>query len=321
MKAMVCRRYGSPDVLELAEVTAPTPGDDEILIRVRAASINSWDWDNLRGEPLWVRIWAGPLKPHRTIAGADVAGTVEAVGRNVTRFRPGDAVFGDLCAHRWGAFAQYALAREADLASKPAELTFEQAAALPQAAVMALQGIREYGQTRAGQRVLINGAGGGVGSFAVQLAKSFGAEVTGVDRASKQDFMRSLGAEHVVDFEREDACASERRYDVILDVVAYRSSFDYVRILQPGGVYVVVGGAMSRILQLVAVRRAVARFGKRLELLVHAPNKDLAFIGELVASGKLAVPLDGGYQLQELPAAFRRFGEGAVCGKAVVTVA
>lgn len=204
MKAIVCHEYGSPDVLKLEEIQTPTVGADEVLVRVHAASVNSWDWDLLRGKPFVVRLLWGLLKPRNKILGADIAGRVEAVGGNVKRFQRGDEVFGDLCACGWGGFAEYVCARENALALKPADTSFEEAAAMPQAAVMALQGIRDYGRTEPGQEVLINGAGGGVGTFAVQIAKSFGAQVTGVDSTRKLDMMRSIGADDVIDYTQED---------------------------------------------------------------------------------------------------------------------
>lgn len=236
MKAILCRKYGPPDVLELREIDKPSPEDDEVLVRVHAASVNSWDWDNLRGKPFLVRLLMGLLKPKYQIPGADTAGRVEAIGKNVTRFQPGDEVFGDLCACGWGAFAEYVCAPEDSLALKPANATFEQAASVPQAGVMALQGIRDYGRTQPGQKVLINGAGGGVGTFAVQIAKSLGAEVTGVDGTPKLDTLRSIGADHVIDYTQTDFTLSGETYDLIFDVAGHRSMFDYARALAAKGI-------------------------------------------------------------------------------------
>ncbi len=254
MKAIVYDEYGSPDVLRLEGIDEPTVGDDDVLVRVHAASVNSWDWDNLRGKPFLTRVLWGLFRPRRRVLGADIAGRVEAVGKNVTRFRPGDEVFGDLCESGWGGFAEYARARENALALKSHKMTFEQAAAFPQAGVMALQGVRDYGRLQPGQKVLINGAGGGVGTFAIQMAKAYGAEVTGVDSTKKLDLMRSLGADHVVDYTTQDFAKDGRRYDVILDVTAQRSMFDYRRVLNPTGVYIMIGGATVRILQLLLLR-------------------------------------------------------------------
>lgn len=321
MKAITCREYGPPDVLELEEIDKPTPGDDDVLVRVHAASVNSWDWDNLRGKPFIVRLLMGLFKPKYLIPGADIAGRVEAVGKNVKRFQPGAEVFGDLCACGWGAFAEYVCAPEDALASKPASATFEEAAATPQAAVMALQGIRDYGHTQSGQRVLINGAGGGVGTFAIQMAKSLGAEVSGVDHTSKLEMLRSLGADHVIDYTRADFTASGQRYDLILDVVGYRSMFDYARALSPTGIYVFVGGSMARVPQLLLLGRWLSMTGsKKLVILAHQPNKDLAFLRELLEAGKIKPVIDGPYALSAVPEALRRLGEGRIRGKAVITL-
>ena len=230
MKAIVYTKYGSPEVLQLKEVAKPTPRDDEVLIKVQAVSVNRSDWEGLRGKPLYARI-GGLLKPRHQILGSDVAGRVEMAGRNVRRFQAGDEVFGDILP-RLGGFAEYVRARESALAPKPASMTFEEAAAIPQAAVIALQGIRDKGRVQPGQKVLVNGGGGGAGTFAVQLAKLYGAEVTGVDNTGKLDFMRSLGADHVIDHTREDFTKNGERHDLILDVVAHRSVFAYKRALR-----------------------------------------------------------------------------------------
>ncbi len=321
MKAIVCRKYGSPDAVELRDVPAPSIRDDGVLVRVRAASVNSWDWDNLTGKLLVTRFLFGILKPRYPIPGGDIAGRVEAVGGNVSKFRPGDEVFGDLCASGWGAFAEYVRAPEGALALKPANVTFEQAAAAPQSAVIALQGIRDYGHTRPGQKVLINGAGGGVGTFAIQLAKSFGAEVTGVDATGKLDVMRSVGADHVIDYSREDFTATGRRYDLILDTAAHRSMFDNKRALGPKGIYVMVGGAASFILQLLLLGGWLSMTGgKKMVVLKHRPNKDLAFLKDLLETGKLVPAIDRCFALNEAAEAFRYFGEGRARGKIVITM-
>ena len=243
MKAIVYTKYGPPEVLQLKEVAKPTPKDDEVLIKVRAVSVNRSDWEGLRGKPLYARI-GGLLRPRHQILGSDVAGRVEMAGRNVRRFQPGDEVFGDILP-RLGGFAEYVCARESALALKPASLTFEEAASIPQAAVIALQAIRDKGRVQPGQKVLINGAGGGAGTFAVQLAKLYGAEVTGVDNTGKLDFMRSLGADHVIDYTREDFTKNGNQYDLILDIVAHRSVFAYARALRPTGSYYAVGGSVA----------------------------------------------------------------------------
>ncbi len=247
MKAIVYEKYGPPEVLQLKEVEKPTPKDDEVLIKVHVASANAAGWHLLRADPFFVRLMGGGLlKPKNKILGADIAGRVEAVGRNVKQFQPGDEVFGDISGCGFGGFAEYVCARENALVLKPASMTFEEAAAIPQAAVLALQGLRDKRQIQPGQKVLINGAGGGVGTFAVQLAKYFGAEVTGVDSTKKLDMLRSIGADHVIDYTQKDYTKSGQCYDLILDVAAHRSIFDYKRALSPEGIYVMAESVNKR---------------------------------------------------------------------------
>lgn len=240
MKAIVFTEYGSPDVLELREVEKPTPKDDEVLVRVHAASVNDWDVGALRGTPFVNRVLFGLLKPKKRILGSDIAGRIEAVGKDVLQFQPGDEVFGDLSGD-WGGFAEYVCARENALVLKPASMTFEQAAAIPQAALLALQGLRDKGHIQPGQRLLLNGAGGGVGTFAIQIARLYGAEVAAVDSGEKLDMLRSLGAAHVIDYTRDDFTKAGPRYDLILDVKTNRSMFAYASALRPDGTYVTVG--------------------------------------------------------------------------------
>lgn len=321
MKAIIYHTYGSPDVLKLADVAKPAPGDDEVLIKVHAAALNSWDWDRLTGKPYVYRLLFGLLKPKLPILGADVAGTVEAVGRNVQQFQPGDAVFGDLCEGGWGGLAEYVCARETALTLKPAGMTFEQAAAIPQAGVLALQGLRDKRPVQPGQKVLINGAGGGVGTFAVQMAKSFGAEVTGVDSPAKLEMLRSLGADHVIDYTQEDYTQTGRQYDLIVDVVARRSISDYKRALTPQGTFVVVGGSIATILQTATLGTWYSKSGgKQMSLLMHRPNKDLASIIALFESGQVVPVIDKYYSLPEAAEAIRYLGAGQAKGKVVITV-
>ena len=249
MKAIVYTKYGPPDVLHLEEVEKPIPKDNEILIKVHAASVNAYDWRHLRADPFFIRLMGvGLLRPKHKILGADIAGRVEAVGRNVTQFRPGDDVFGE---GSYGGFAEFVCVDEKRVVLKPADLTFEEAAAVPMAALTALQGLRDKGQIQAGQKVLINGASGGVGTFAVQIAKSFGTEVTGVCSTAKMDLVRSIGADHVIDYTQEDVTNNGQQYDLIFDNAAYRSISKYRRILSPGGRYVLAGGSMARLFQLM----------------------------------------------------------------------
>ena len=321
MKAIVFTQYGPPDGIELKEVPKPAPKDDELLIRVQASSINSWDWEFLNGKPFVNRLMFGLLKPKpgKQILGADIAGTVEAVGRHVTRFRPGDEVFGDLW-DNWGGFAEYACAHETALEAKPANSTFEETAAVPQAGVLALQGLRKTGQMQPGQKVLINGAGGGVGTFAVQIAKLSGTEVTGVDASHKLNAVRSVGADHVIDYAQEDFTKTGERYDLILDCQGYRSMFDYKRALRPGGTYAMVGGPLPRILQLLFLNfcGSLTRESRNLRLVAEGPNKGLADLRELIEAGNLVPIVDRTFGLSEVPEALRYFGEGLHKGKIVI---
>ncbi len=321
MKAIVCTKYGSPDVLQLKEVEKPTPKDNEVLVKVHAASVNDWDWGLLRGKPFMNRLLFGLLKPKNTIFGCDIAGRVEAVGRNAKQFQPGDEVFGDLSGGGFGGFAEYVCARENALVMKPASMTFEEVAAVPQAAVLALTGLRYKGQIKPEQKVLINGAGGGMGTFAIQIAKSFGAEVTGVDSTRKLDLMRSIGADHVIDYTKEDFTKNGQCYDLILDNVVSRSIFDIKRVLSPKGIYVMVGGSMARFFQIMFLGLWISMLGsKKIGILAHKPNKDLAFIIELFEAGKVAPVIDRCYPLKEVAEALRYFGKGHAKGKIVITL-
>ena len=320
MKAIVYTEYGLPDVLQLKEVERPTPKDNEVLIKVHAVSVNASDWEYLRGRPLYARL-GGLRKPRKRILGSDIAGQVEAVGTNVKQFQLGDEVFGDIL-DLMGGFAEYVCAPENKLALKPASMTFEEAAAIPQAAVIALQGIRDKGQVQSGQRILINGAGGGAGTFAVQLAKLYGAEVTGVDNTGKLDLMRSLGADHVIDYTQEDFTENGKQYDLILDVVAHRSVFAYKRALRPNGSYFFVGGSVATIFQILLLGPWIRRTtGKKTRLLVVQSNlSDLVFMTELYEAGKVVPVIDRRYPLSEVPETLRYLGEGHARGKVVITL-
>ena len=320
MKAIVYTRYGPPEALQLKEVAQPTLKDDEVLIKVHAVSVNRSDWEGLRGKPLYARI-GGFLRPRQQRLGSDIAGRVEVAGRNVSRFQPGDEVFGDILP-RMGGFAEYVCARESALALKPASMTFEEAAAIPQAAVIALQGIRDKGHVQPGQKVLINGAGGGAGTFAVQLAKMYGAEVTGVDNTGKLDFMRSLGADHVIDHTREDFTKNGEQYDLILDIVAHRSVFAYKRALRSNGSYFLAGGSVATMLQILLVGPWVrGNTGKKICILAVRPNiEDVQIMKDLIEAGKVTPIIDKTYPLSEVPEAVGYVGEGQAQGKVVITV-
>jgi len=333
MKAIVCTKYGSPDVLQLKEVAKPFPKDNEALVKVYAASLNAADFETLRG--VFIVRMVAPLRPMYKILGSDIAGRIEAVGRNVKQFQAGDEVFGDLSVCGFGAFAEYVCASEDALALKPASMTFEEAAAYPQAAVLALQNLRgagpsspnpmliDKGPIQPGQKVLINGAGGGVGTFAVQLAKYFGAEVTGVDSTKKLDMLRSIGADHVIDYTQVDFTKSGQRYDLILDPVAYRSIFAYRRALSPEGIFVFVGGSTAAIFQALVLAPLISRnWTQKMGVVMQKPNKkeDLVFLQELFEAGKVVPVIDRRYPLSEVPEALRHLEEGHALGKVVISV-
>ncbi|MGB5847696.1 MAG: NAD(P)-dependent alcohol dehydrogenase [Ignavibacteriaceae bacterium] len=323
MKAIVYHKYGSPDVLHLEEVEKPTPRVNEVLIKVHAASVNYSDWAFVRGKPFLVRlIGSGLLKPKNTILGKDIAGRVEAIGRNIKQFQPGDEIYGDLSECGFGAFAEFVSVPENALALKPANLSFEEAAAVPEAAVVALQGLRDKGQIQAGQMVLINGASGGIGTFAVQIAKSFGAEVTGVCSTWNVDMVRSIGADHIIDYTQEDFTKNGQRYDLIIAAAGYRSIFDYKRALSPEGIYVVTGGSMVQIFQPMLLGPWISLTGnKKMVNLSNRPNqKDLVIMKELLEAGKVVPVIDRRYSLSEVAEALRYYGDGHAQGKVVITL-
>ena len=324
MKAIVRERYGPPDVLELRDVERPAIDDDSILVRVRAASINAYDWHMMRGRPSLVRIVAGLRKPKSSAMGVDVAGQVEAVGKNVTQFRPGDEVFGS----RSGSLAEYVRGTsQSFLVPKPARLTFEQAAAVPMAGTTALQGLRDKGQIRPGQKVLINGASGGVGTFAVQIAKAFGAHVTAVCSTGNLEQARSLGADEVIDYMKEDFTRSGKRYDVILDVAASGPLSSRRRVLEPSGILVGVGSADSRygmtsLLAGLVETAVLSRFGKQKMPFFLAKNskEDLMVLTALIETGKIRPVIDRTYPLRETAEAIRYLEAGHARAKVVITV-
>jgi len=325
MKAIVYHTYGSPDVLKLEEVQKPIPQDNEVLVKVLAASVNAGDWAHLlRAKPFMIRLMGyGLLKPKNTILGSDFAGRVEAVGRNVTQFQSGDEVFGNTARHGFGCFAEYISVPEEALVLKPTNISFEEAAAVPQAAVTALQGLRDKGHIQKGQKVLINGAGGGVGTFAVQIAKSFGAEVTAVCSTRNLDMARSLGADHVIDYTQEDFTRNGQRYDLILAVNGYHSISDYKRALRPEGVYVMTGGSMAQLFQAMLLGPLISRTGRqKMGNSAHKPNqKDLIFMKELIEAGKVTPIIDRRYPLSETAEAIRYLEAGHAQGKVVITIA
>jgi NADPH:quinone reductase-like Zn-dependent oxidoreductase len=319
MKAIVYTKYGGPDALELKEIDKPVVKDDEVLLKVFAVSLNDWDLGLLEGDFV-NRMLNGVRVPKVKILGSDVAGRVEAIGKNVKKFRPGAEVFGDLSG-RWGGFAEYVCARENDLALKPPTMSFEQAAAIPQAGMLAVQGLIDKGKIKSGQKVLINGAGGGVGTFAVQLGKLYGVEMTGVDNASKLDMLVAMGFDHVIDYKKEDFTRNGQRYDLILDAKTNRSIFDYARALSPEGTYATVGGSISRLLQILVLAPLISmRSRKKIVIVALKPNKDLAYMSELFVAGKVKPVIDGPYRLEEVPKAFTLFSKGLHKGKVVFTL-
>lgn len=319
MKAIVYTTYGTPDVLQLKEVDKPVPKDDEVLIKVYAVSLNDWDLGLLEGDFV-NRMLNGVRRPKIKILGSDVAGRIEAVGKNVRKFKAGDEVYGDLSG-TWGGLAQYVCARENAVAFKPASMTFEQAASIPQAAMLAVQGLVDKGKIHDGQKILINGAGGGVGTFGVQIAKQFDVEITGVDSASKLEMMRSMGFDHVIDYAKEDFTKNGQQYDLILDAKTNRSIFSYTHSLRPNGMYVTVGGFMNRLLQALIVGPLISTLNKKKIVIVALkPNKDLDYMNELFTAGKIRPVIDGAYNLEQVPEAFRFFSKGLHKGKVVITV-
>lgn len=320
MKAILQTNYGSPDVLQLTEVEKPTPNDHQVLVKVHAASINAVDYRFMRANPFFIRLMGGGvLKPKDIRFGTDMAGRVEAVGENVTQFKPGDEIFGTAN----GAFAEYVLAKESYIALKPANQSFEEVAAVPVAALTALQGLRDTGGIRSGQKVLIQGASGGVGTFAVQLAKSFGTEVTAVCSPRNLNLMRSLGADHIIDYTREDFTKSGQRYDLIFAVNGYHWLGAYKRALCPQGVYVCAGGTMPQIFQAMLLgTRMSEKGGKKLSSMgvAKVTQEDLTYIGELLATGKITPIIDARYPLDKVPEAMRYVEEKHAQGKVVIIV-
>jgi NADPH:quinone reductase-like Zn-dependent oxidoreductase len=321
MKAIVLTRFGSSDALRLAEVDKPVPGVREVLVKVHATAVNDWDWGFMRGRPLEYRPFFGLLRPKVGILGAEVAGLVEAVGPGVSRFRAGDEIYGDISESGFGGFAEYVAVHEDALAPKPPEMSFEEAASLPHASMLALQGLIDHGRIRDGQSVLINGAGGGVGTLGVQIAKTYQAETTGVDSGAKLDMLRATGFDRVIDYKREDFTKSGLRYDLILDTKTSRSPLDYARALRPSGRYVTVGGQTGRILQTLCSGPVFSLLShKRMRIVALKPNKDLDRVSELFQAGRLKCVIDGPYQLSDVPQAIDYFGKARHKGKIVISV-
>ena len=321
MKAVVLTRFGSSDALQIREVEEPTPGEGEVLVQVHATAVNDWDWVLMRGRPLAYRAFLGLLRPKVSILGAEVAGRIKSVGAGVTRFQPGDEVYGDISESGFGGFAEYVSVSEDALALKPPEMTFEEAASLPHAAMLAMQGLYYHGHLLDGQKLLINGAGGGVGTLGIQMAKMQNVETTAVDSGAKMDMLLSIGCDHVIDYEKEDFTKNGQRYDLILDTKTNRSPLRYARSLRPNGRYVTVGGRLTRLLQALCLGPLVSLLGnKSIRIVALKPNKDLNRVSELFQAGKLKCILDGPYKLSDVPEAIDYFGEAKHEGKVVISV-
>ncbi|WP_066287656.1 NAD(P)-dependent alcohol dehydrogenase [Bacillus sp. FJAT-29937] len=322
MQAVVYKQYGTPDVLELKEIEKPVPNDDEVLVKVHAASLNYGNLVLLKGEPFLSRLAFGLLKPKYPIPSGDIAGRVEAVGVNVKEFKPGGEVFGDLSRSGWGGFAEYVSVPEKALALKPANISFEEAAAVPMAGVTALQGLRDKGKIQSGQKVLINGASGGVGTFAVQIAKSFGAEVTGVCSTRNIDILQSLGADHMIDYTKDDFTKKSQQYDLIIACNGYHPITSYKRALTKNGTYVMIGGSGHQMFQAMTLGTWFSMTGSKKmgSFLQRANQNDLIYMKELLEAGKVKPVIDRCYKLSEITEAFRYFEEGHSQGKVVITM-
>jgi NADPH:quinone reductase-like Zn-dependent oxidoreductase len=323
MKAIVYTKYGSPDVLHLEEVAKPAPKDYEVLVKIHAAAVTVGDLIFVKGDPFLARLGSGLFEPKHKIPGKEMAGRVEAVGTNVTQFKPGDEVFGNLYVCGLGAFAEYVCVPEAAIVLKPANMSFDEAAAVAESAIVALQGLRDHGKIKPGQKVLINGASGGVGSFAVQIAKSFGAVVTAVCSTRNLAMARSVGADYVIDYTQEDFTQNGQRYDLILAANGYHPISDYRRALSPNGIYVMTGGSMAQMTQAMTQGPWISMTGsQKMGNMNLKPNKsDLVFMKELLEAGKVKPVIDRRYPLSEVPAAFRYLDEGHAQGKVIISIA
>ncbi|MFY0650786.1 MAG: NAD(P)-dependent alcohol dehydrogenase [Cyclobacteriaceae bacterium] len=319
MKAVICKKYGPSEDLKIEEVEKPVPKEDEVLIKIHATAINDYDWSMVRGEPYLYRLLFGITKPKRPIPGMELAGEVKGRGKNATAFQVGDAVYGDISEYGFGSFAEYVCVNEKSLVLKPGNMSFEQAAATSHASMLAVQWLIDKGQIQEGHNLLINGAGGGVGTFGLQIAKQYGAEVTGVDTGDKLKTMKSIGFDHVLDYKKVDFTRAGQQYHLILDVKTTRSTFAYLQALKPEGKYVTVGGNLIRLLQLLFLKGFISKFHKKsVHLVALQANKDLEYIHQLFDEGKVKPQIDGPYPLEEIPRLIQYFGQGKHCGKVVI---
>jgi len=321
MKSLIFPKYGTTSDLELNEVVKPTCSSEEVLIKIHSASVNDWDWGLLRGKPFVNRLLFGVFKPKVKTLGIDISGTVEYVGANVSKFKVDDEVFGDISNYKWGGFAEYVCVKENNVELKSPNMTFEEAAAIPQAGVLAIQGFRDKFKVNPGQQILINGAGGGCGTFAIQIAKQFGAIITGVDKGSKFDVMRTLGADNVIDYTKEDFTKNNKTFDFILDFAGHHSLLDYKHSLKENGTYLLVGGSSTLIMKCIFLGPLISLFSKKkLKILPHKPNKYLNELVKLNEEGKLKIVIDSIFTLKQLPDALEYFGSGNANGKIIISI-
>ena len=321
MKAIYCTKYGIPDDLQLLEIDMPVPVKNELLIKVHATTINDYDWSLIRGKPYIYRLLFGLRKPKNPVPGMELAGVVEAVGSNVTLFNVGDEVYGDISDYGFGSFAEYCCINEKAVVLKPSAMSFTDAASIPHASMLAYQAIVEKGNIKDGQTMLINGAGGGVGSFGLQIARQFNVTITGVDAGDKFAMMKAAGFDECIDYAKEDFTKNGQQYDLVIDAKTNRSPFAYLRSLNKNGKYVTVGGKLGRLLQLLFLKFWIRIFtNKKLIIVALKPNRDLAYIHKLYAAGKIKPAIEGPYPLSEIPKAIQRFGEGKHKGKVVITI-
>lgn len=321
MKAILLKEYGLPDVLDIGEVAKPIPNDNEALVKIHSVSINDWDWGLVRGKPFVIRLFFGLKKPTINIPGVDVSGKIEAVGDKVSSFKIGDEIYCDLSECGFGGFAEYVCIPEKNLSKKPSNISYNDASAMPHAGTLALQGLVDMGKVKSGQSVLINGAGGGVGTLGIQILKSYGVRVTGVDSDEKLDLMKSLGFDSVMDYKKVDFTDTGEKYDLILDTKSNRSVFKYVRSLKLNGTYITVGGSMYRLIEIFLLGSLISLFtSKKLSVLIHKPNKGLDQISDFVENGQLRPVIDGPFGFDKIPELIQYFGEGKHLGKIVVEI-
>jgi len=321
MKAIVVNKYGGPEHFQLKDVDKPTPKEDEVLIKIHATAVNDYDWCLMTGKPYLYRLMFGLIKPNNQIPGMELSGVIEALGEKAASFKVGDAVYGDISDYGFGSFAEYICINAKALVLKPTKMSFEEAASIPHAAMLATQGLIDIGKIQTGQQILINGAGGGVGTFGLQIAKLKGAVVTGVDTGDKLKMMKLIGFDHVIDYKKEDFTKNGLCYDLILDAKTNRSIFSYMHSLSIHGRYVTVGGELSRLLQIFLLKPWFSKFSqKSIAIVVLKPNKDLDYVNELYEAGKIKPIVDGPYKLSEVPELIQYFGEGKHTGKVVITL-